>query len=90
MTTIKEKLGRALRYMSLAALPHGTVGRVVTIAGPGTGSLRLMEMGVVPGAAISVVRTAPLGDPLQICLQNYHLALRRVDADRITVLVEGG
>lgn len=87
LTTIKEKLGNALRYMSLTALPHGAEARVVAIEGSGTGTLRLMEMGVVPGASISVVRAAPLGDPLQICLRNYHLALRRVDADKITVFI---
>ncbi|MGZ8842685.1 MAG: FeoA family protein [Pyrinomonadaceae bacterium] len=87
MTTIKEKLGSALRYISLTALPHGVEARVVAIEGSGTGTLRLMEMGLVPGASISVVRTAPLGDPLQICLRNHHLALRRVDAEKITVLI---
>jgi ferrous iron transport protein A len=87
LTTIKEKLGSALRYISLTALPHGAEARVVAIEGSGTGTLRLMEMGVVPGASISVVRTAPLGDPMQICLRNCHLALRRVDAEKITVLI---
>ena len=88
LITIKQKLGSTLRHISLAALPHGAEARVVAIEGYGAGALRLMEMGVVPGASISVVRTAPLGDPLQICLRNYHLALRRSDADKITVFVE--
>jgi Fe2+ transport system protein FeoA len=45
-----------------------------------------MEMGVVPGAKIRVVRTAPLGDPMQVCIRNCHLALRRVEAETIMVL----
>ena len=45
-----------------------------------------MEMGVVPGVKIRVVRTAPLGDPIQVCIRNYHLALRRVEAETIIVL----
>jgi Fe2+ transport system protein FeoA len=65
LTTLKAKLGTALEYMSLTALPHGAEARVVAIEDSGTGSLRMMEMGVVPGASISVVRAAPLGDPLQ-------------------------
>lgn len=89
ITSIKQKLGSALRSMSLTALPHGAEARVVAIEGSGNGILRLMEMGVVPGVSISVVRTAPLGDPLQICLRNCHLALRRVDAEKITVLIGG-
>jgi len=46
-----------------------------------------MEMGVVPGAPIRVIRSAPLGDPIQICLRNYHLALRRTEARAISVMV---
>jgi ferrous iron transport protein A len=48
-----------------------------------------MEMGLVPGASISVVRTAPLGDPLQIKLRDYHLALRRTEAEMIRVALDG-
>jgi Fe2+ transport system protein FeoA len=87
LITIKEKIGSALRYVSLAALPHGASAQVVAVQGSGAGALRLMEMGVVPGARISVVRAAPLGDPLQVCLRDSQLALRRVDATRITVLI---
>ena len=72
--------------MTLATLPHGAAARVVGVEGSGTVALRLIEMGIVPGATISVVRAAPLGDPLQICLRNYHLALRRIDAERISVV----
>lgn len=87
LTAIKLKVGSAVRHMSLTALPHGAQACVVAIEGSGVGTLRLMEMGVAPGAVISVVRTAPLGDPLQICVRNYHLALRRIDAEKITVLI---
>lgn len=89
LITIKETPDGDLQHMSLTALPYGAQARVAGIRGAGTGALRLMEMGMVPGAAISVVRTAPLGDPLQICLRNYHLALRRADANLITVLIGG-
>jgi Fe2+ transport system protein FeoA len=44
-----------------------------------------MEMGVMPGAPIRVVKVAPLGDPIQICVRNYHLALRRDEARTILV-----
>ncbi|HAF15697.1 MAG TPA: ferrous iron transport protein A [Blastocatellia bacterium] len=74
---------------SLAAAPHGSRARVASIDGSGAVALRLIEMGVVPGAAICVIRTAPLGDPLQVCLRNYHLALRRVDAEKVIVIVGG-
>ncbi len=87
-TSITKQLGLAVRAsMSLATLPHGTPARVVCVAGSEATALRLIEMGIVPGASIRVVRAAPLGDPLQVCLRNYHLALRRVDAERISVVM---
>ncbi len=50
-------------------------------------ALRLMEMGIVPGAPVRVLRTAPLGDPIQVCVRNYHLALRRVEAQTVMVTI---
>jgi ferrous iron transport protein A len=72
---------------SLDTLPSGQSARVVNVQGSSAIARRLMEMGVVPGAHITVVRTAPLGDPIQVCLRSYHLALRRMEARAITVLV---
>ena len=72
---------------SLDTLPSGLAARVINVEGSSAITRRLMEMGIVPGAPIKVVRTAPLGDPIQVCLRNYHLALRRVEARAITVLV---
>ena len=72
---------------SLDTLPSGLAARVVSVRGSNAISRRLMEMGIVPGAPIRVVRAAPLGDPIQVCLRNYHLALRRAEARAISVLV---
>jgi ferrous iron transport protein A len=65
------------------------MARVASIDGSGAGSLRLIEMGLVPGASICIVRTAPLGDPIQVSLRNHHLALRRADAEKIIVIIGG-
>jgi ferrous iron transport protein A len=46
-----------------------------------------MEMGVVPGAPVRVVKCAPLGDPLEVRVRNYHLALRRSEAQTISVVI---
>jgi len=46
-----------------------------------------MEMGLVPGAPVAVVRSAPLGDPLHVRLRDYHLALRRLEAESIGVVL---
>lgn len=46
---------------------------------------RLMTMGLVPGTAVTVLRSAPLGDPMALRVRSYHLALRRDDAASIEV-----
>jgi ferrous iron transport protein A len=52
----------------------------------GTAFLRLREMGLLTGTPITLVRTAPLGDPLEIKIRGYHLTLRKSEADHILVL----
>lgn len=44
-----------------------------------------MEMGVVPGVSVRVIKSAPFGDPLEIRVRGYHLAMRRNEADAIEV-----
>ena len=73
--------------MTLNALPHGAEARVVSIDGEGAVARRLMEMGVVPGAPVCVIKAAPLGDPLEVRVRGYHLALRRAEAQTITVVM---
>lgn len=70
---------------SLANLPIGAHGRVIAVNGTGAIARRLMEMGVVPGAQVRVIKTAPLGDPIEVRVRGYHLALRRTEAQTITV-----
>jgi ferrous iron transport protein A len=44
-----------------------------------------MEMGVVPGVAVRVVKTAPFGDPIEVKVLGYSLAMRRCEADDVEV-----
>ncbi|HSB28095.1 MAG TPA: FeoA domain-containing protein [Pyrinomonadaceae bacterium] len=74
--------------MTLDTTPFGKQARVVSITGDGAVALRLMQMGVVPGVAVSVVKSAPLGDPIQIRVRDYDLALRRAEARTITVAID--
>ena len=71
--------------MTLDRIPRGITAHVTSVEASDTHGLRLMEMGVVPGAQVRVVKSAPLGDPIQVCVRNYHLALRRAEAKSITV-----
>jgi ferrous iron transport protein A len=84
LTTL-HLVGSTRSTSTLAALRRNVSARVVRVSGSGPVSIRLMEMGIVPGAAISVVRAAPFGDPIQVRVRDYHLALRKVEAETITV-----
>jgi ferrous iron transport protein A len=86
--TTLHLVGSRRSTSTLAALKKNVTARVVRVSGSGPVSIRLMEMGIVPGAAISIVRTAPLGDPIQVRVRGYHLALRNVEAETITVMFD--
>jgi len=69
----------------LSTLAVGARASVVEIR-VGAGSRgRLMEMGLLVGTKIDLVRFAPLGDPVEIKVRGYHLTLRRQEADLIFV-----
>jgi Fe2+ transport system protein FeoA len=69
---------------TLRDLKPGERGVVVGWAA-GTPPIRLLEMGVMEGTEIEVVRLAPLGDPIQIKLRGYHLSLRKQEAEQIEI-----
>jgi ferrous iron transport protein A len=75
------------RTTTLGALPRGRAARVVAVGGADAVARRLMEMGVVPGAPVRVVKCAPLGDPIQVRVRGYDLALRRAEAQTISVVM---
>ena len=70
----------------LGELWPGSRARVVEVTGDGKHQRRMLDMGLVPGAEVSVVRTAPLGDPVQYSVKGTAISMRRSDAR--TVLVE--
>ena len=47
--------------------------------------IRLREMGLLPGVTITLVRAAPMGDPLEIKIRSSHLTLRKTEAEHILV-----
>jgi len=69
----------------LSDLATGTSGVVVALP-PGSASLtRLREMGLVPGTRFTLVRRAPLGDPIEISLRGSLLSLRASEAALVEV-----
>lgn len=70
---------------TLADLRVGDEGVVSDVGGDRGVARRLMEMGVLPGTRLRVVRLAPLGDPIEIRLRSYSLSIRRAEARRVLV-----
>ena len=75
--------------VSLADLPLGQHAEIASIDCGRRLSRRLMEMGLLPGTPVRVVRVAPLGDPIELRVRNYSLSVRRAQAARIAVSPEG-
>ena len=70
---------------TLAQLVIGESAIVASVAGNTPISKRLMEMGIVPGVSVKVVKTAPLGCPIEISVRGYHLAIRLSEAETIGI-----
>ncbi len=71
--------------MTLRELPSGQMGTVVQVAGEGALRRRLFDMGVLPGADITMVKAAPLGDPIEYRVDAYELVLRACDAELVRI-----
>lgn len=69
----------------LAELRIGESARVREIDAQDEIGLRLLEMGLTPGVEVSLIGTAPLGDPLEVELRGYRLSLRKNEAARVDV-----
>lgn len=71
--------------MKLSELPVGASAVVREFPTSSAAFVRLREMGLLAGTTVTLVRTAPLGDPLEIKLRGYHLTLRKSEADHVMV-----
>jgi ferrous iron transport protein A len=74
--------------MKLSELAVGASAVVREFPKSGSAFVRLREMGLLAGTRITLVRTAPLGDPLEIKVRGYHLTLRKSEAEHVLVEVE--
>ncbi len=72
----------------LSQLGVGGRGRVVAVGGDHDLRRRLLEMGFCNGAAVEVIRRAPLGDPIEYRLRGYCLSLRVEQASHVRIIPE--
>ena len=66
-------------------LKPGQSARIVSVGGEGALRQHFLDMGVIPGAELTVVKLAPMGDPMELRIHGYELTLRLADAEKIIV-----
>ena len=71
--------------MTLDQLPIGHTATITAVGGEGPLRLRLLDMGLIPGTAVTVCKIAPMGDPMELRLRGYELTIRVADAQKITL-----
>ena len=72
--------------MTLDKMPIGKRAVITSVGGEGNLRNHLLAMGIIPKTVVSVRKTAPLGDPIEISLRGYTMTLRKDDASKIEVL----
>lgn len=71
--------------LKLSDLSVGSAAIVREMPKQGSAFIRLREMGLLPGTTVQLIRTAPMGDPIEIKVRGYHLTLRKTEADHVLV-----
>jgi ferrous iron transport protein A len=73
------------RSHTLATLPAGQGGRILALTGQSDVRRRLTSLGITPGSWVTHLRTAPLGDPIQVSLGSFEVCLRKDLANLILI-----
>ena len=71
----------------LSEMSPGERGKVARVNGSGALRRKLLDMGIVRGVSVEVLRRAPLGDPVEISVRGYNLSLRGSEAENVWVEV---
>ena len=82
---IDIKLFQRRQSMTLKDLKPGMSARIETVGGRGALRQHFLDMGMIPGVKVTVIKYAPLGDPVELRIHGYELTLRLDDAGAITV-----
>ena len=70
---------------TLDRLRAGEMGQLLTVGSEGALRQHFLDMGLIPGAEVTLVKFAPMGDPLEVRIHDYELTLRLADAAKIEV-----
>ncbi|MDR1241079.1 MAG: ferrous iron transport protein A [Oscillospiraceae bacterium] len=73
------------KLTNLKNLESGEYAEVIAVLGEKAIRRRILDVGILPGVRLEVVKRAPLGDPVQISLRGYDLIIRKTEAEKILV-----
>ena len=71
--------------MTLKELPIGKSATLTVVGGEGALRQHFLDMGLIPGADVTMVKYAPMGDPVELRIHSYELTLRLADAEKIEI-----
>ena len=71
--------------MTISDLKIGESGKITTVGGEGALRQHFLDMGMIPGVTVTLMKYAPMGDPLELKIFDYELTLRKADAAKIEV-----
>ncbi|MBQ6541151.1 MAG: ferrous iron transport protein B [Lachnospiraceae bacterium] len=71
--------------MKLSTLKAGESARILSVGGEGALRQHFLDMGVIPGAEVTMMKLAPMGDPMELEIHGYELTLRLADAEKIEI-----
>jgi ferrous iron transport protein B len=71
--------------MTLRELQIGKTASVVSVGGEGALRQHFLDMGLIPGVEVTMVKYAPMGDPVELMIHGYELTLRLADAEKIEI-----
>ena len=71
--------------MTLDRLKVGSSATIISVGGENDLRLRFLDMGLIPHTKVTLVKAAPMGDPIQITLRGYELTMRKEDAAKIEI-----
>ena len=71
--------------MTIKDLPAGKSATILKVGGDGALRQHFLDMGLIQGAEVTVIKYAPMGDPVEVRIHSYELTLRLADAAQIQI-----
>ena len=76
--------------MTLRELKTGQSAIIESVGGEGATRQHFLDMGVIPGAEVTLIKFAPMGDPMELRIHGYELTLRLSEAEKIGIKPQDG